>query len=164
MGLWGLMVWQFLGDDEKPEHQQMRWVNKQVVSVHRRDANLDDDLPDIEQDDAIPAEKLFTQKPPDDLTSQPEATVRGADTGAKLARIPAAGSGAMPRSITPTPGFRGIAPENMRRNDTEPAERTQPLPPRPPPSQEEDSAPPKGFTKTQTRHFNIYAAGRPPSV
>lgn len=164
MGLWGLMVWQFLGDDEKPEQQQMRWVNKQVVSVHRRDVSLDDDLPDIEQDNAIPAEKLFNQKPPDDLTSQPEATVRGAETGAKLARIPAAVSGAMPRSITPTPGFRGIAPENMRRNEPDTPERTLPQPPRPPPSQEDDGAPPKGFTKTQTRHFNIYAEGKPPSL
>lgn len=164
MGLWGLMVWQFLGDDEKPEQQQMRWVNKQVVSVHRRDVNLDDELPDIEQDNAIPAEKLFSVKPPDDLTSQPEATVRGADTGAKLARIPAAVS-SMPRTIQPTPGFRGIAPENMKRNEPPPSERPTQMPTRPPPQQpEEDSAPPKGFTKTQTRHFNIYAEGKPPSL
>lgn len=162
MGLWGLMVWQFLGEDEKPEAQQMRWVNKQVVSVHRRDVNLDDDLPDIEQDSTIPAEKLFPQKP-DDLTSSPEATVRGMDTGAKLARIPAAVSGSMPQTIQPAPGFRSIAPENMRRNEPAP-ERVAPPPQRPPPSQEDDGPAPKGFTKTQTRHFNIYAEGKPPSL
>lgn len=163
LGLWGLMVWQFLGDDEKPEAQQMRWVNRQVVSVHRRDDSLDDDLPDIEQDGSIAPETLFKSKP-DDLTASPEATVRGMETGAKLARIPAAVSGSMPRTIAPTPGFRGIAPENMRRAEPPPEERAQPQPARPPPSQEEDGPAPKGFTKTQTRHFNIYAEGKPPSL
>jgi hypothetical protein len=163
LGLWGLMVWQFLGDDEKPEAQQMRWVNRQVVSVHRRDDSLDDDLPDIEQDGSIAPEALFKSKP-DDLTASPEATVRGMDTGAKLARIPAAVSGSMPRTIAPTPGFRGIAPQNMRRTEPPPEERAQTLPARPPPAQEEDGPAPKGFTKTQTRHFNIYAEGKPPSL
>ncbi|TBR23837.1 hypothetical protein EPO15_05210, partial [bacterium] len=165
MGLWGLMVWQFLGDDEKPEQQQMRWVNKQVVSVHRRDVSVDDDLPDIEQDQTIAPERLFATKPPDDLTPQPEAVVRNQETGAKLARIPAAVS-SMPRTIAPTPGFRGIAPENMRRAEPEPAERRpEPQPEaRPAPPQDEDAPAPKGFTKTQTRHFNIYAEGKPPSL
>ena len=166
MGLWGLMVWQFLGNEEKPEAQQMRWVNKQVVSVHRRDVNVEDDLPDIEQDASIPAEKLFAKKPPEDLTASPEATVRGMDTGAKLARIPAAVSGSMPQTIQATPGFRGIAPENMRRNVPPEETRAPPQarPVEPPPRHEEETQPPKGFTKTLTRSFVIYAEGKPPSL
>lgn len=164
LGLWGLMVWQFLGDDE-PQQQQMRWVNRQVVSVHRRDAaDLDDDLPDIEQDGTISAERLFAQKPPEDLTAQPEAVVRGMETGAKLARIPAAVSGSMPKAIAPTPGFRGVAPDDSRRSAPPPERPAPERPaPRPSPPPEEDAPAPTGFTKTQTRHFTIFAEGKPPS-
>ena len=111
LSLWGLMVYQFLGDEPAPEQAQMNWVSHRVENIHRRDMDLDDDLPDIEADGGIPAEKLFPSPPPEDLTSQPAAVVRGAETGAKLSRIPASVS-AMP-AIQPTPGFRGPAPERL---------------------------------------------------
>ncbi|MBI2362875.1 MAG: hypothetical protein HYV15_05775, partial [Elusimicrobia bacterium] len=75
LSLWGLMVWQFLGDEETGEQAQMKWVSRSMETVHRRDIEFDDDLPDIEADGTIPPDKLFAQKPPEDLTTQPEATV-----------------------------------------------------------------------------------------
>lgn len=162
LSLWGLMVWQFLGEEETVDQAQMKWVSRSMETVHRRDIEFDDDLPDIEADGTIPPDKLFAQKPPEDLTTQPEATVRGANTGAKLARIPSSVSGTMP-SIQPTPGFVGKAPERMPKTErTEPEAR--PAPERPTRPPEEEAPTPKGFTRTQTNHFNIYAEGKAPSL
>ncbi|MBI5596176.1 MAG: hypothetical protein HY928_08835 [Elusimicrobia bacterium] len=163
LSLWGLMVWQFLGEEETGGDQaQMKWVSRSMETVHRRDIEFDDDLPDIEADGTIPPEKLFAQKPPEDLTTQPEATVRGANTGAKLARIPSSVSGTMP-SIQPTPGFVGKAPERIPKTErTEPEAR--PAPERLARPPEEEAPTPKGFTRTQTNHFNIYAEGKAPSL
>lgn len=162
LSLWGLMVWQFLGDDEGGDQAQMKWVSRSMETVHRRDIEFDDDLPDIEADGTIPPEKLFAQKPPDDLTQQPEATVRGTTTGAKLARIPSSVSGTMP-TITPSPGFVGRAPERMPKSRRDEPQ-AQPAPQRPTRPPEEEAPTPKGFTRTQTNHFNIYAEGKAPSL
>ena len=163
LSLWGLMVWQFLGDEETGDQAQMKWVSRSMETVHRRDIEFDDDLPDIEADGTIPPDKLFTQKPPEDLTTQPEATVRGANTGAKLERIPASVSGTMP-SITPTPGFVGKAPERLPKTERAPEPEARPAPERPTRPPEEEAPAPKGFTRTQTNHFNIYAEGKAPSL
>lgn len=159
LSLWGLMVYQFLGDEPAPEQAHMNWVSHRVENVHRRDVNLDDDLPDIEADGGISPEKLFQSRPPEDLTSQPEATVRGAETGAKLSRIPAS-VGAM-ATITPSPGFRGPAPDKLPQRPPQPEERPAARPAPPP---EEEAQPPKGFVRTQTKHFNVFAEGRPASL
>ncbi|MBI3298523.1 MAG: hypothetical protein HYZ75_10190 [Elusimicrobia bacterium] len=164
LSLWGLMVYQFLGDDSAPEQGQMKWVSRRVENVHRRELDVEDDLPDIEADGTIPADKLFEQKPPSDLTSQPAATVKGSETGAKLARIPASVGAMTP--IKPPPGYTGPVPLGRKEQPRPPPE-ARPIPTRPvrpaqPP--EEDATPPKGFTRTQTKHFNVFAEGRPPSL
>ena len=160
LGLWGLMVYQFLGKDEESEPSQMKWVSHRVDSenIHRRDVNVDDDLPDIEQD-RIASEKLFPPKPPDDLTPRPAATNVGAETGARLARIPAAVIGVSP-APRPPPNFRGLADEKVPdRLPARPPEAERPKEPPP-----EETPPPKGFSLISTKHFNIYAEGKPASL
>ncbi|MFH1725339.1 MAG: hypothetical protein ABII00_12065, partial [Elusimicrobiota bacterium] len=94
LSLWGLMIYQFLGE-ERGGTPKMQWVS------YRISEQAEPDFPELDTSTRIPYEKLFPERPPADIQSQPAATVVGARTGAKLARIPAS-----VRAPRPTPASR----------------------------------------------------------
>ncbi len=132
LALWGVMIYQFIGEEGGESTRQMRWISRKF--------SVTQEIPDIEDEVRIPAAELFPPRPPEDVRSQPAATVVNAHTGARLARIPASIRSPRPR-----------APARRR--------------PKPAPSRPQPGPPtPKGFVKTQTRHFNIYAEGNRASL
>jgi hypothetical protein len=150
LSLWGVMIYQFL-EEEEPDLTQMKAITRKLIPV--------EEIPDIDSP-RIPYDQLFPAKPEEDLTSQPAATIVGAKTGAKLARIPAAPgpTSRMPQASPlpkPPPTARGPYRRPARRK------RTRAKPKRP---QSQEPATPKGFVKLQTPHFNVYSEGRKPSL
>lgn len=137
LALWGVMIYQFIGEEGGESTKQMKWISQKF--------SVTEEIPDIEDEVRIPTAELFPPQPPEDVRSQPAATVVNARTGARLARIPASIRSPRPR-----------IPARMRR----PPASTRPTRRRPKPG----PLTPKGFVKTQTRHFNIYAEGNKASL
>ena len=149
LSLWGLMIYQFVEEDV-PEVSKMKWITKQLKPA--------DDIPDFESQPTILPEDLFPEKPPEDLTSQPAATVKNVKTGAKLARIPNSIS-----SRPPTKYLRDRSPASplpFKSREKPVVEKTETPPEARPPKQEDAPATPKGFVKRTTPHFYIYAESK----
>ena len=68
LSLWGLMMFQFLEDDGGVEGPKMQWISKKYEKPAFRETL-------VPEEKRIPLEQLFPPKPPEDLISQPAATV-----------------------------------------------------------------------------------------
>ncbi len=132
LSLWGVMIYQFLGEDGGKQARQMKWISKTFA--------VTEEIPDIEDEVRIPAEELFPPRPLEDLQSQPAATRVNARTGPRITASLRTPPRPSPQYF-PKPRIAHPKPKRLK--------------PRAP------GAPtPKGFVKTQRRHFNVYAEGR----
>ncbi|MFA6028754.1 MAG: hypothetical protein WC969_02745 [Elusimicrobiota bacterium] len=138
--LWGIMIYQFL-EDETGELPQMRWVTSRIATAP----------PPAEP---VSHAQLFPPRPAEDLLQEPAPPSSTLPKQVDRAREEAA-LAALPhlRALPTTPQPIGPAPVD------ESAPRPVPeRPVRPAPTAAEPATP-KGFLRTQTRHFNIYAEG-----
>lgn len=169
IGLWGLMIYQFL-EEEEAEVPRMQWVSKQFAE--------EESLPALAEEPRIPLDQLFPPKPiADEELTAPASPVRGTRTGGKLARIPSS-LGTVPR---PHPGsltkpvirrgrdrpVRVLSPEPEEkpktRKKTKPRRtKRKPKPAVRPPRPEAPT--PEGFVKRRTAHFTVYSEGKRPSL
>jgi len=177
LSLWGLMLYQFLGEEE--QLPQMRWVATHVAE----DAGAE--LPDLEDQVRISAADLFPARP-DDLLTEPSGLLMAGGTGGKLARIPAsladsrpppgsrlgAYAGARPDATSfPKPiasrDFKSALPKPVPKAEKKRPERERdPAPAQPlrPKRRVAAAQAPKGFTKLETQHFIVYSQGKKASL
>lgn len=142
ISLWGLMLYQFIREEERQEMQKIRWVSKQYPQPQ---AASPAPSPDEER---IPADKLFPQRPDDEVLTSP---VPSGQAEAKLARIPSSVKAPAP-----------LPPKLPERPAPEPAPEPKPAPaPREP---AEQAPTPHGFVKTNTAHFTVFAEEKPASL
>ncbi|MFA5139994.1 MAG: hypothetical protein WC728_12245 [Elusimicrobiota bacterium] len=154
ISLWGLMLYQFIREEERPEMQKIHWVSKQFPQPQ---AAPPAPGPDEER---IPADKLFPQRPDDDVLTQPASPVRGGQAEARLARIPS--SVKAPTSLfTPKVSPAPIPPALPARPAPEPAPEPAPTKPPVPPEQ---APTPHGFVKIDTAHFTVFAEEKTASL
>ncbi len=180
ISLWGVMVYQYLGDDEIPDAARMR-----AVAYH----------PAAPEPAAAPQPAAALPTPQDLAAIAASAgSSAAAPSGPDIAVMPRgedsqvlSGLDADPaRNVRPSPELAGPAPSDDRRppeDDDTPvpeappsqafrvarrAPARAPAPPASAPPQEQAAAPPEpatppGFSKVATRHFNIYSEGAPAS-
>lgn len=169
ISLWGVMVYQYLGEDEKDAAQMRAVAYRPVGPVAAAPA------PDI------PAPQVPTAAPPPDVAALAAAPpVRPPAAPAQIAP----GTMADPsNNVLPAPEAEGPAPSDDRERDDEtpvpeapPSRRAFPVARRAPERTRHieirredrvgplpDPPVPPGFHKTITRHFNIYSEGTPAS-
>ncbi|OIO12400.1 MAG: hypothetical protein AUJ52_00200 [Elusimicrobia bacterium CG1_02_63_36] len=174
LALWGLMIYQFLGEESNPK-DSMRWVSSRVA------VDALEELPDLESLPKIPMDELFSSTEQDDLTPTHAGGAITPDGGPRPASAPVVASLPKPARQTPFPAakpmpkelriapaksYRGVAPEKERtapgRSLGETPVRPVPQPPRRPPEAASPGAP-KGFVKIQNEHFVIFSQGQAPS-
>ncbi|MFC1679672.1 peptidase MA family metallohydrolase [Elusimicrobiota bacterium] len=187
LSLWGLMIYQFLGEEE--DVSKMQWVSYQVAE------DADEDLLDIEDQVRIPASELFPSRP-DDLLTEPSGIIMAGGTNARLARIPASladsnlPASAKYRIPPPTASFPRprilpnlpkpkparsypadrmppVKPGVVKIKEILPRKTAKPKPPKREPARKKPKKKqktPKGFMRTQTRHFTIFSQGKKPSL
>lgn len=173
--LWGLMIYQFLEEDDRDaQRSQMRWISSRVAT------DALEDLPDLERLPSIPMHELFSEEESADLTPS------HAGRGTEPAREPEARASSevayarptprpdnfpvarpMPPELRapppkPAPSYKGVAPKTKRetpgRSLGETPVRPAPKPVVRPPEAAE--AAPKGFVKLQNDHFIVFSQGQ----
>ncbi|PCI37322.1 MAG: hypothetical protein COB53_06870 [Elusimicrobia bacterium] len=172
LALWGLMIYQFLEEDNGSAQDQMRWVSSRVA------VDALEDLPDLESLPQIPMAELFSEEESADLTPshagrriQPEAESRVAynrplprPKNFPMARpMPAALRA--PRVKVP-PSYKGVAPKTQRGKRGRSLGETPVRAKRPKPRRPREASPktPKGFVKISNDHFIVFAQSQPPST
>ncbi len=137
LALWGIMVYQFLGEDDQPQVQ--------YVSNPYRTPVVPRVEPPIETPAPPPAEEQ--QPPPDDA-----ALSEGQPVASSLLGVPPAPAAPpQPSSLDYIKPLKAIRLPARRYRPSPPMAEERPRLP--------DPAIPPGFVKTVTRHFNVYSEG-----
>ena len=146
LSLWGIMIYQFMEDDA-PELPKMQWVSKNIAGQVAPPG-----APAAVQAAPVSAAKFFPQKPGTELFTEPGPP--GSKESENAERLPSSVSSharaAMP---SPSPSAPSFAKGSLR----PPSPDAAPKPAGESAPSRADAPPPKGFVKTQTRHFVVYA-------
>ena len=152
LGLWGVMVYQFLGEEDQQE-KAMQYVGNPYKGIP-----------------APPAEPEPAPAPAPAPQPQPQAPLPEDQSGLAMVRPPEAETAPAPNAAAPPPG---AAASRSSLDYIQPLPMEKPLPPerraresrpmRRESTRRADLPTPPGFIKTETRHFNVYSESDPAS-
>jgi len=173
LSLWGIMVYQYLGEEEA-ENTQMRTVVNPYKDLPPQPAPAEAERARMGAPEQLPPESVSQAEPAAEPpaagtaeTSPAEdsslAMVQPPSAGTPLAEVPPGLRSASLSEVRAPDYIKGAANRENRPPELEPAA----APPRRPARAARRSSAevpvPTGFLKRTTRHFTVYAEGDPPS-
>ncbi len=146
LSLWGIMIYQFMEDDA-PELPKMQWVSRSIAPQAAAPGAAA-----AVQAAPVSAAKFFPQKPGTELFTEPGPA--GSREPENAERLP---SSVISYAKAPMAGHPPSAPVFGKGALRPPSVDAAPKPAGESAPMRAEAPPPKGFVKTQTRHFVVYA-------